>query len=143
QNSTIWIGGGPKLGEEEEESPNYTVKFAKLFINGRQKYILLYELSTKLFEENFADISFGENGLVKIVDANNQVVFSFDESEIGKENNYPIQLDREVHSFENNGELIFQYQPDSTEWYLVGAVNAKELTKDTRVIMYITAGIML
>lgn len=141
--STIWIGGGPKLGEEEKETPSYTVKFAKIFINGRQKYILLYELSTKLFEENFADISFGENGLVKIVDANNQVVFSFDDREIGKENNYPIQLDREVHSFENNGELIFQYQPDSTEWYLVGAVNAKELTKDTQVIMYITAGIML
>ena len=110
QNSTIWIGGGPKLGEEEKETPSYTVKFAKIFINGRQKYILLYELSTKLFEENFADISFGEKGLVKIVDANNQVVFSFDEREIGKENTYPIQLDREVHAFESNGVLICQYQ---------------------------------
>ena len=143
EQGTVWIGGGPKLGQENEEAPTYTIKFAKSLKFNLQKYVLLFELDSQLFHNNFADISFGDDRSVKIVDENNQVVFSFNENEIGEENNYPIQVDRDVNSFEHEGELVFQFQPESTEWYLPGADEAKELTKDTRMIMGLTVAIMI
>lgn len=141
--TTFWIGGGTKFGEADSDSPSKTVKFARMLNIEMQEYILIFELSTKLFRDNFEDISFGEDGYVKIVDVDNHVVFSFDENEIGQKNNYPIQIDSDANSFEEQGQLVFQYQPTMSEWYLTGAVDAKELTKDTRIIMLITAGIML
>ena len=140
---TVWIGAGEKLGESNSGFSINTVKFAKTVTSGRQTFIILFELSTDLFKENFQDISFGEDGSVKIVDENNRVVFSFDEEEIGQDNHYPILPNEAVHSFEKDGQIIFQYKPEKTDWYLTGAVHAKELTEDTQSIMSITASIII
>ncbi|MGP4042020.1 methyl-accepting chemotaxis protein [Gracilibacillus sp. D59] len=141
EDSTAWIGGLAKGISGTQENP--TVAFGqKLRINGTE-YILVVELATVVFEEALQDVKFGEEGLVSIVDRNNEVVFSFDHEEMTQPYDYQIAVDSEENMIENNGQLIFQHDSEVTDWYLVGSVSESELTKDTTIIFYVTAGIVI
>ncbi len=141
-----WIGGGEKFGQKigEVNSENtYTVRFAnKLNINN-DDYLMIIEINDDLFKEELQDVTFGDKGLVKIVDQDNNVVFSYNDKEINTESNFPIAADSEKNVLQKDGQLIFQHKSDVTDWYLTGSVVAKELTKDTQVIFLITIGIII
>lgn len=132
----FWLGG-MEAGVSGKSSDS-TVSFAQALTVDGANYIVAFDLSNQLFEETLKDVKFGENGLVKVVDKNNKVVFSFDEKEINKKNSYPIDVKSEKHVVTQDDQLIFQYASEVTDWYLVGAVSSKELTKDTNKIFYIT-----
>lgn len=144
--SLTWIGGGEKFGQKigEVSSENtYTVRFAnKLNINN-DDYLMIIEINDDLFKEELQDVTFGDKGLVKIVDQGNNVVFSYNDKEINTESNFPIAADSEKNVLQKDGRLIFQHKSDVTDWYLTGSVAAKELTKDTQVIFLITIGIII
>ncbi|KRG15322.1 methyl-accepting chemotaxis protein [Lederbergia galactosidilytica] len=136
KNGAIWIGGS-QLGINGDSSYP-TVSFGQKLNIGNNPYLIVLELDSDLLKESLEDVRFGNNGLAKIVDQNNQIVFSFDHEEINTENSYPISTESEANVFESGKQLIFQVKPDSTEWYLTGALSSAELTKDTKIIFYVT-----
>lgn len=135
-NGPIWIGGN-QLGITGDSSYS-TVSFGQKLAIGNNPYLIILELDNDLLKESLEDVRFGENGLAKIVDQNNHIVFSFDDEEINKENAYPISTVSNANVFESGKQLIFQVKPESTEWYLAGALSSSELTKDTRIIFFVT-----
>ncbi|GIN57043.1 methyl-accepting chemotaxis protein [Lederbergia ruris] len=135
-NGPIWIGGN-QLGITGDSSYS-TVSFGQKLAIGNNPYLIILELDNDLLKESLEDVRFGENGLAKIVDENNHIVFSFDDEEINKENAYPISTESNANVFESGKQLIFQVKPESTEWYLAGALSSSELTKDTRIIFFVT-----
>ncbi|MFS0615060.1 methyl-accepting chemotaxis protein [Bacillus subtilis] len=135
-NGPIWIGGN-QLGITGDSSYS-TVSFGQKLAIGNNPYLIILELDNDLLKESLEDVRFGENGLAKIVDQNNHIVFSFDDEEINKENAYPISTESNANVFESGKQLIFQVKPESTEWYLTGALSSSELTKDTRIIFFVT-----
>lgn len=135
-NGPIWIGGN-QLGITGDSSYS-TVSFGQKLAIGNNPYLIILELDNNLLKESLEDVRFGENGLAKIVDQNNHIVFSFDDEEINKENAYPISTESNANVFESGKQLIFQVKPESTEWYLAGALSSSELTKDTRIIFFVT-----
>lgn len=135
-NGPIWIGGN-QLGITGDSSYS-TVSFGQKLAIGNNPYLIILELDNDLLKESLEDVRFGENGLAKIVDQNNHIVFSFDDEEINKENAYPISTESNANVFESGKQLIFQVKPESTEWYLAGALSSSELTKDTRIIFFVT-----
>lgn len=135
-NGPIWIGGN-QLGITGDSSYS-TVSFGQKLAIGNNPYLIILELDNNLLKESLEDVRFGENGLAKIVDQNNHIVFSFDDEEINKENAYPISTVSNANVFESGKQLIFQVKPESTEWYLAGALSSSELTKDTRIIFFVT-----
>lgn len=135
-NGPIWIGGN-QLGITGDSSYS-TVSFGQKLAIGNNPYLIILELDNDLLKESLEDVRFGENGLAKIVDENNHIVFSFDDEEINKENAYPISTVSNANVFESGKQLIFQVKPESTEWYLAGALSSSELTKDTRIIFFVT-----
>ena len=137
--SINWIGGGKKLDGED----TYTVRFAQTLNMNNNKYVIVLEMDNELFKDEMQDVTFGENGFVKIVDSNNNIVFSYDDKEINAENNFPIAPDSEKNVFQKDGQLIHQYKMNETDWYLVGALAAKELTQDTRIIFTITVATII
>lgn len=139
--AVAWIGGTENGITGTNDKP--TVTFGQSLQIGGQNYILFVELDTVVFEEALQDVTVGEDGLVYLVDQNNEIVFSYDGDEITKEYPYPIQLDSDKHVSEKDGELIFQDSSGITDWYLVGSVSEADLTKDTRVIFYVTLAIIV
>ncbi len=141
--AVAWIGGTENGITGTNDKP--TVTFGQSLQIGGQNYILFVELDTVVFEEALQDVTVGgEDGLVYLVDQNNEIVFSYDGGdEITKEYPYPIQLDSDKHVSEKDGELIFQDSSGITDWYLVGSVSEADLTKDTRVIFYVTLAIIV
>ncbi|MFD1848581.1 methyl-accepting chemotaxis protein [Oceanobacillus bengalensis] len=135
--STIWIGGGEKLGESSDEKTP-TILFGQSINVDNSSYFMLMEINHALIKEAVQDVKFGEDGFLKIVDQHNQVVFSFDEEEVNQANPFEIEADSEGNVFLNEGRYVFQDKSDVTDWYLTGTVTAKELTKDTNIIFYIT-----
>ncbi|WP_018933045.1 methyl-accepting chemotaxis protein [Gracilibacillus lacisalsi] len=141
EGSTAWIGGLAQGVNGTSDDPK--VAFGqKLRISGTE-YVLIVELDTAVFEDALQDVRFGEEGLVSMVDRNNEVVFSFDHEEITQPYAYQIAVDSEENMTEDNGQLVFQHDSEVTDWYLVGSVPEAELTKDTTIIFYVTAGIVL
>ncbi|SFM43256.1 methyl-accepting chemotaxis protein [Gracilibacillus orientalis] len=141
EGSTAWIGGLAQGISDTSEQPS--VAFGqKLRISGTE-YILIVELDTAVFEDALQDVSFGEEGSASIVDQHNEVVFSFATEEITQPYDHQIAVDSEDNMTEDNGQLIFQDDSDVTDWYLVGSVSEAELTKDTTIIFYVTAGIVI
>ncbi|QDP41936.1 methyl-accepting chemotaxis protein [Radiobacillus deserti] len=136
KETMFWLGGMESGVSGKSTTP--TISFAQTLTVDGEHYIVAFDLSYKLFKETLKDVKFGENGLVKVVDKHNNVVFSFNEKELNKKNSYPIDVKTDKHVVSNDGQLIFQYKSDETDWYLVGAVSAKELTKDTNTIFYMT-----
>ncbi|PWU67792.1 methyl-accepting chemotaxis protein [Gracilibacillus dipsosauri] len=139
--AVAWIGGTENGITGTNDKP--TVTFGQSLQIGGQNYILFVELDTVVFEEALQDVTVGEDGLVYLVDQNNEIVFSYDGDEITKEYPYPIQLDSDKHVSEKDGELIFQDSSGITDWHLVGSVSEADLTKDTRVIFYVTLAIIV
>ncbi|ENH97906.1 hypothetical protein J416_03096 [Gracilibacillus halophilus YIM-C55.5] len=138
---TYWIGG-KKSGVSDNNS-NATVSFAQtLNING-SNFMLIMELAYPIFQDALADVRFGENGLARVVDTNNEVVFSFNEEEIGKPYQYEIAIDSEKNMVERKGQLVFQHNSQASDLYLVGSVPESELTKDTQIIFIVTVIIIL
>ncbi|MGN8644484.1 methyl-accepting chemotaxis protein [Gracilibacillus sp. HCP3S3_G5_1] len=141
EGSTAWIGGLPQGVNGNQAVP--TVSFGQKLRIGGTEYILIVELDTVVFEDALEDVRFGEDGFASIVDRDNQVVFSFDPEEISQPYAYQIAVDSDKNVTEDNGQLIFQDESGATDWYLVGSVSEAELTKDTTIIFYVTAGIIL
>ncbi len=138
--SQFWIGGKKTSLLENRDHPS--VSFAQAITIDDTPYYMVIELKGEAFEEMLEDVTFGDN-TVKMVDSNNRIVFSFDKEEVNTENGYPIDIDLKENVFETNQQYIFQHQSDVTDWYLVGAVDAKELTKDTQQILYIIVAIII
>ncbi|WP_058308038.1 methyl-accepting chemotaxis protein [Gracilibacillus massiliensis] len=141
EGATAWIGGLPQGVSGDSEDP--TVNFGQKLRIGGTEYILLVELNTDIFTEALEDVRFGEEGLVSMVNQNNEVVFSFNSEEIAQQYDYQIAVDSETNMTENSGQLVFQHDSEVSDWYLVGSVSEAELTKDTTIIFYVTIGIII
>ncbi|UOQ86393.1 methyl-accepting chemotaxis protein [Gracilibacillus salinarum] len=138
---TAWIGGLSKGVSGTNEEP--TISFGqKLRISGTD-YILIVELTPAVFATALEGVQFGEDGDANIVDANNQIVFSKDLEEISTDYPYKVNFKSEKNMINDNGQLVFQSPSEASDWYLVGSVSEKELTKDTAYIFYVTIGIIL
>ncbi|WP_158591773.1 methyl-accepting chemotaxis protein [Oceanobacillus halophilus] len=142
KQSTIWIGGGDKLGGSPSANTT-TTSFGQLMNISNNPYLMIIELDNELIKNAMKDVTFGENGLVKLIDQNDNIVFSFNDEEINTKNNFPIAVDSNQNVIEKDGQLIFQYESDVTDWYLAGEVTSKELTKDTQYIFMITLVIII
>ncbi|MFC4386955.1 methyl-accepting chemotaxis protein [Gracilibacillus marinus] len=140
-DSTVWIGGLSKGVSQTEKDP--TINFAQKLQIGGLPYLMLIELNTAVFEKALETVTIGDNEKPYIVDQNNQVVFSFSPEEIAQPYDYDIQSDPEAHSKEIDGQLVIKNPSSVSNWYLVGSMDAKELTKDTNLIFYITIAIVL
>lgn len=141
EDSTVWIGGLSKGVSQTEKDP--TINFAQKLQIGGLPYLMLIELNTAVFEKALETVTIGDNEKPYIVDQNNQVVFSFSPEEIAQPYDYDIQSDPEAHSKEIDGQLVIKNPSSVSNWYLVGSMDAKELTKDTNLIFYITIAIVL
>lgn len=133
----IWIGGGEKLGNTGNSVIPVIWFGQSLQVDG-SPYFLLLELDNEIIKAALQDVRLGEEAYLKLVDGNNQVVFSFADEEINEANSYAIYTGTEQTVFEDDGNYIFQYQSELTDWYLTGSVSAKEMTKDTDWIFYLT-----
>lgn len=133
----IWIGGGEKLGNTGNSVIPVIWFGQSLQVDG-SPYFLLLELDNEIIKAALQDVRLGEEAYLKLVDGNNQVVFSFADEEINETNSYAIYTGTEQTVFEDDGNYIFQYQSELTDWYLTGSVSAKEMTKDTDWIFYLT-----
>lgn len=133
----IWIGGGEKLGNTGNSVIPVIWFGQSLQVDG-SPYFLLLELDNEIIKAALQDVRLGEEAYLKLVDGNNQVVFSFTDEEINETNSYAIYTGTEQTVFEDDGNYIFQYQSELTDWYLTGSVSAKEMTKDTDWIFYLT-----
>ncbi|MCT2536455.1 methyl-accepting chemotaxis protein [Aquibacillus koreensis] len=137
----VWIGGteAGTSGVNDES----TVSFArKLTVNQANSYVIAVDIDATYFKELFSNVSFGDN-TVKVVDGENNIVFSYNDEEINTKNDYAMDVDTESNVVESGDLLVFQYDSNVSDWYLVGAVSSSELTKDTKIIFYITIGIIL
>lgn len=139
--STAWIGGLPQGISGEEKSPK--IAFGQKLKIGATFYLLVVELDPSVFQDALEDVRFGDDGLAYLVDKNNDIVFSFNEEEISEPYYYQIEMDETVNMTEEEGQLIFQYDSEASDWYLVGSMSEAELTKDTNFIFYITIGIII
>ncbi|UOQ47045.1 methyl-accepting chemotaxis protein [Gracilibacillus caseinilyticus] len=138
---TAWIGGLSKGVSGTSEEP--TISFAqKLRISGTD-YILIVELTPAVFATALEGVQFGEDGDANIVDTNNQIVFSQDLEKISKDYPYEVDFKTEANMINDDGQLVFQSASEASDWYLVGSVSQKALTKDTAYIFYVTIGIIL
>lgn len=133
----IWIGGGEKLGNTGNSVIPVIWFGQSLQVDG-SPYFLLLELDNEIIKAALQDVRLGEEAYLKLVDGNNQVVFSFADEEINETNSYAIYTGTEQTIFKDDGNYIFQYQSELTDWYLTGSVSAKEMTKDTDWIFYLT-----
>ncbi|WP_163539302.1 methyl-accepting chemotaxis protein [Gracilibacillus sp. YIM 98692] len=140
-NATTWIGGLQQGISGDNGIP--TVNFGQRLRIGGVQYLLVMELDTNVFHNTLDGVQFGENGYVSIVDANRNVVFSFNHDEITNTYPYQIATDSEQNMTEDNGELVFQHKSEISDWYLVGSVSEAELTKDTKTIFLITLVIII
>lgn len=138
-----WVGGGEKIQATHSEKESFTIKFIQALNIHQNNFLLVIELDNHLIKEAMQDISFGEDGLVKIVDKNNDVIFSYNDEEVNQANTFPIVVESEKNVLENEGQLIFQQKSDINDWYLTGAVSSKELTRDTQIIVFITLAIII
>ncbi|MBO0995369.1 methyl-accepting chemotaxis protein [Bacillus sp. SD088] len=136
KNGAIWIGGNQAGLNGDSTYP--TISFGQKVNIGSSDYFIILEVDNDLLKESLEGVRFGETGLAKLIDQNNRIVFSFDDDEINKENSFSISTDSDANVFESGKQLIFQTKPESTEWYLAGAVSSSELTKDTKIIFYVT-----
>src|SRR5690625_2682933 len=120
----IWIGGGEKLGNTGNSVIPVIWFGQSLQVDG-SPYFLLLELDNEIIKAALQDVRLGEEAYLKLVDGNNQVVFSFADEEINEANSYAIYTGTEQTVFEDDGNYIFQYQSELTDWYLTGSVSAK------------------
>ncbi|KAB8139308.1 methyl-accepting chemotaxis protein [Gracilibacillus oryzae] len=141
RQSTNWIGG--LIGGVSTTSENPTINFAQKLRIGGDKYIMLVELAPVIFEKALENVTVGEDGHAYVVNRNNQVVFSFDSEEITTDYPYDIKAASDEQTLEENGRVIMKSPSDVTNWFLTGSLDNSELTKDTRVIFYVTLGIIV
>ncbi|RCW72003.1 methyl-accepting chemotaxis protein [Saliterribacillus persicus] len=140
-DATTWIGGFQQGLSGANSDP--TISFSQRLRIGGSQYLLIVELNTVVFEEALADVRFGENNQVSMVDAERRTIFSFDPTEMEETYQYDISTDPETNMTEDGDRLVFQDKSEITDWYLVGSVSAKELTKDTNVIFIVIAAIIV
>ncbi|MFC4403467.1 methyl-accepting chemotaxis protein [Gracilibacillus xinjiangensis] len=138
--STYWIGGLSGGISAVNEDP--TISFAQKLRIGGTMYLMLVELDTLVFENALQNVMIGENGTPYVVDQNNQVVFSFNQEEITEKYPYDIKADSDNHILDEDGQVVIKRPSEVTEWFLVGSLAKSELTKDTRVIFFVTIGII-
>ena len=141
QNGVKWIGGAEKLGKNGS-SVTGVLLFGQSIRIADRSYFLLFELDNQIVKDALEDVRLGDTTPLKLVDGNNRVVFSFNEDEINATNSHEIYTSTEQTVFEQNGQFIFQNQSELTGWYLTGAISAKELTKDTNRIFYMTLAVI-
>ncbi|MCJ7841327.1 methyl-accepting chemotaxis protein [Lederbergia sp. NSJ-179] len=141
EESAIWIGGNQSGITGEGSEP--TISFGQKINVGGSPFIMIVELNNQLIKDALKDVHFGENGSVKILDQQNNVVFSFNDDEINTENEFSLSTDANKNVAESGDKLIFQHKSELTGWYLVGALSSGELTKDTNVIFYVTVLIII
>ncbi|WP_148436653.1 methyl-accepting chemotaxis protein [Gracilibacillus timonensis] len=138
---TYWIGGLKQGISTRKDDP--TVAFGQNLKIGGKDYLMVVEMQTIVFEEAFQDVTFGESGLIRMIDANNNIVFSFDSDEVAEPYSYDIPKEADSNNLVSDNQLVFYTPSEATDWYLVGDVSKQELTKDTTNIFYITLGIVL
>lgn len=143
EKKSHWIGG-----KEKGLTGNYnhqTISVGRYLSLGRNGYIVVVELSEPLIADILKSVSFGENDEIKIVDANDIIQFSFIQEEVGQVNDFTFEKRQENSSYVYNdgNELAFIYPSSHTGFYLYGKVSIAELTRDTRIIAYLTIAIVI
>ncbi|SER42593.1 methyl-accepting chemotaxis protein [Gracilibacillus ureilyticus] len=140
-DSTYWIGG--LSGGISTTSEDPTVSFAQKLRIGGDMYLMLVELEPAVFEEALQDVTIGEDGTAYIVNKENEIVFSFDKEEITGAYPYDIEADSESRLTEEDGQLIIKNPSEVTDWFIVGSMAESELTKDTRIIFFVTTAVII
>ncbi|GAA0307415.1 methyl-accepting chemotaxis protein [Gracilibacillus halotolerans] len=139
--STYWVGGLEKGVSQSNKEP--TILFTQRLSISKTDFLLLIELNKAVFADALESVRFGEDERAYVVNENNQVVFSFENNEITNAYPYKFSMDEGTNVTQVNDELVFHYPSTVTDWYYVGSVSESELTKDTRIIFYITIGIII
>ncbi len=110
--------------------------------------VLLIEIKASAFQQHLANLELGESGVKYIVNANNELIYSENQDDIGtvleeialaKEDG---QVITEAHYYENDGNLIIhdKFHADNNDWFLIGSVEVDELTEEaTGQIMTMTS----
>lgn len=147
----VWLNTtvGGILGNSQE--PTFGLaRLIRMTSTNSDTGVLLIEIKASAFRQHLANLQLGDSGVKYIVNADNELIYSEDQSMIGTvlEDIELARTDGQVvtqaHSYENSGNLIIhdKFRADNNDWFLLGSVPIEELTKDANRILTITLAII-
>lgn len=143
---TVWFPTDTKGFMGNESNASMTMgRLLKNLQNPKAQYVLLIDVKEKAVGEILSNLKIGQNGQMRILTDDNQVIHDPDEKLLMQTSSITVQQGAKEDGtyFTDDEQMVVYKQMKTTKWYMIGFAPTSDFLKATNKLLYATLGVVL